>query len=106
MNLSSPLVARSHRNLNTTRHIKAIGKERFADHECRAYCMCGHKPSIVPIKRKNDAGNQVETFVAMCSTCMPGGTMDLPEFKAPYLALQDFEDNCRLGLAGVDRHAI
>lgn len=104
-NLHNPLVIKSHRDLNVTRHVRALEKERYADQDGRAYCMCGHEPTIVPIERVID-GKKCERFVAMCNTCMPGSAMHLKEHKAPYLALNDFDLNCRLTIDGGERHAV
>ncbi len=99
---NEPLVIQSKKNVNRTLHIKSLRLDKCKPLEedgCNAYCTCGHKPEIVPIKKKEN-GKSVERFVAMCSTCMPGGAMELTAHKAPYLALQDFEDNCRTTFQG------
>lgn len=103
--LLSPLIFESHRDLNVTRHFRAIEKDRYMDHDGQAYCMCEHEPTVIPVQRVID-GKKSEVFVAMCNACMPGGAMHLREHKAPYLALHDFDLHRRLTVDGGERHAI
>lgn len=87
-------------NVDTTFHINTLLRERALSTRstgCDPYCICGHKPSIIPVK-KTVEGKKVDSFVALCTTCRPTGVTDLKEFKAPYLALQDFEDSSRVSV--------
>lgn len=98
---TQPLVIEMKDNVNTTFHINTLRRERRLSTKstgCQPYCICGHKPSIIPVKKTVD-GKRVERFVALCTTCGPAGAAELKEFKAPYLALQDFEDNSRVTIA-------
>lgn len=85
-------------NVNTVLHTDPLDRDKqfTPENSCNtSYCTCGHKPSIIPVNKTVD-GLKVERFVALCATCLPAGAMDLKEFKAPYLALLDFEDNSRV----------
>lgn len=103
-NLHNQLVIKSNGDRNVARHFHAIQKEHHTDQDGRAYCICGHQPTVVPIDRVVD-GKKSKRFVAMCNTCMPGGAVHLREHEASDQAITDFDLNCRLTPEGGELYA-